>query len=130
MNRYLAAGIFIVLLTAVTLFVMPQTSKILLLKESYSIMGMGNKEGIILRLIVLVAGMISTFFLFSIMNNKETFLIKIGRNLLSVYVLHFYFVMGFTVYFKVFRSELCIPQLSSHYNLCNLNDGCGKIYFI
>lgn len=93
-NRYLAAGIFIILLIAITLFIMPQTAKILYLKDSYLIMGMGNKKGIILRFMVIFVGMISTVLLFNIMTSKKTFLTKIGRNSLPVYVLHFYFILS------------------------------------
>ena len=91
-NKYLAAGSFMVLLVGATLFLLPLTTKILFLRDSYHVMGMGNLEGIALRLIVMVVGMVSTILLFNFMTSKETVLTKVGRNSLSVYVLHFYFI--------------------------------------
>jgi len=91
-NKYLAAGSFVALLVGATLFLLPQTTKILFLRDSYHAMGMGNLEGIILRLIVMVVGMASAILLFNFMTSKETVLTKVGRNSLSVYVLQFYFI--------------------------------------
>ncbi|MCZ3367110.1 MULTISPECIES: acyltransferase family protein [Methanobacterium] len=91
-NKYLAAGSFMVLLVGATLFLIPLTTKILFLRDSYHVMGMGNLEGIALRLIVMVVGMVSTILLFNFMTSKETVLTKVGRNSLSVYVLQFYFI--------------------------------------
>ena len=91
-NKYLATGMFTVLLVGATLFLVPLTTKILFLKDSYHAMGMGSLEGIILRLIVMAVGMISAVLLFYIMTSKETILTKVGRNSLSVYVLQFYFI--------------------------------------
>ncbi|MEN6291512.1 MAG: acyltransferase family protein, partial [Methanobacterium sp.] len=91
-NKYLAAGSFMVLLVVATLFLMPQTAKILFLRDSYHVMGIGNLKGIALRLIVMAVGMVSTILLFNFMTSKETVLTKVGRNSLSVYVLQFYFI--------------------------------------
>jgi len=96
-NKYLAGGILIVLLTAVTFLVKPYTANILELKLSYSALHLGNLEGIILRFIVMVVGMISVVLLFNIMTSKETFLTKIGRNSLPVYVLQFYFIFNLPI---------------------------------
>lgn len=91
-NKYLAAGSFVVLLVGATLVLMPLTAKILFLRDSYHAMGMGNVEGIILRLVVMAVGMASAILLFNFMTSKETVLTKIGRNSLPVYVLQFYFI--------------------------------------
>ena len=91
-NKYLAAGSIMVLLVGATLFLLPQTTKILFLRDSYHASGMGNLEGIVFRLIVMAVGMVSTILLFNFMTSKETVLTKIGRNSLSVYVLQFYFI--------------------------------------
>ena len=90
-NKYLAGGALITLLTAATFFFKDHSDN-LMGKLSYADMHLGNLEGIFLRLIVMVIGMVSVILLFNIMTSKETVLTKIGRNSLSVYVLHFYFI--------------------------------------
>ena len=99
-NKYIAGGALITLLTTATLYFMPQKAKILYLKDAYSIMGMGNLEGMALRLIIIIIGMISAVLLFNIMTSKKTFLTKIGRNSLSVYILQFYFIFSLPIIIK------------------------------
>ena len=90
-NKYLAGGALITLLTVAT-FLFKDHSDNLMGKLSYADMHLGNLEGIFLRLIVMVIGMVSVILLFNIMTSKETVLTKIGSNSLPVYVLHFYFI--------------------------------------
>jgi fucose 4-O-acetylase-like acetyltransferase len=90
-NKYLAGGSLIILLTASTFF-FKHYSDNLVGKLSYSAMDLGNLEGMVLRLLAIAVGMISVILLFNIMTSKETVLTKVGRNSLSVYVLHFYFI--------------------------------------
>ena len=54
---------------------------------------MGNLKGMAIRLLILVVGMISVILLYNIMTSKKTFLTKIGKNSLPVYVLQFYFTL-------------------------------------
>lgn len=91
-NRYISLGVFIVLLTTATLFFVSKTNKFLMLKTSYVDMHIGNLEGIILRFMVMSVGILCCILLFNIMTSKETFLTKIGRNSLAIYILHLYFV--------------------------------------
>ncbi|MEN6291513.1 MAG: acyltransferase family protein [Methanobacterium sp.] len=90
-NKYLAGGSLIILLTASTFFFKCYSDN-LVGKLSYSAMDLGNLEGMVLRLLAIVVGMVSVILLFNIMTSKETVLTKVGRNSLSVYVLHFYFL--------------------------------------
>ena len=108
-NKYLSAGAFAILITAATLFFAFKTNGLLMLKTSYVDMHMGNIEGIILRLIVISVGILCCILLFNIMTSKKTFLTKMGRNSLAIYVLHLYFVsylpyivkyLGFNFLFK------------------------------
>jgi fucose 4-O-acetylase-like acetyltransferase len=99
-NKYLAGGALITLLTISTLYFMHHKAKLLYLKDSYSAMGMGNLEGMFLRLIIIAIGMISAVLLFNVMTSKETFLTKIGRNSLSVYILQFYFILSLPIILK------------------------------
>ncbi len=108
-NKYLSAGAFAILITAATLFFTFKTNGLLMLKTSYVDMHMGNMEGIILRLIVISVGILCCILLFNIMTSKKTFLTKMGRNSLAIYVLHLYFVsylpyivkyLGFNFLFK------------------------------
>ena len=111
-NKYLSAGIFVTLIATVTLLFVPKTIEILMLRASYTNMHMGNLEGIILRLIAIFVGIICCILLFNIMTSKETFLTKIGRNSLAIYVLHLYFVtylpvvMGYLGFDYVFESYI------------------------
>ena len=91
-NKYLAAGAFVALLISATLFFAPKTKELLLFRVSYVGMNIGNLEGIILRLIVISVGILCCIFLFNVMTSKKTFLTKMGRNSLAIYVLHLYFV--------------------------------------
>ena len=93
-NKYLAGGALIILLTASTFVLKPFTANILGLKLSYYDMHLGNLEGIVLRLMVMFVGMVSVVLLFNVMTSKETFLTRIGRNSLPVYVLQFYFIFS------------------------------------
>lgn len=99
-NKYMAGGILIVLLTAATFVIKPLTANVLGLKLSYSAIHLGNLEGMVLRLMVMFVGMISVVLLFNIMTSKETFLTKIGRNSLPVYVLQFYFIFSLPTIFN------------------------------
>lgn len=72
-------------------------TSILGLKLSYHAMHMGNLKGIVLRLVVLSVMMSSVILIYNMMTSKETFLTKIGRNSLSVYVLQFYAIWGFPI---------------------------------
>ena len=96
-NKYLALGILVPILTATTFLIMPYMTSILGLKLSYHAMHMGNLKGIMLRLIVLSVMMSSVILIYNMMTSKETFLTKIGRNSLSVYVLQFYAIWGFPI---------------------------------
>jgi len=96
-NKYLALGILVPILTATTFLIMPYMTSILGLKLSYHAMHMGNLKGIILRLVVLSVMMSSVILIYNMMTSKETFLTKIGRNSLSVYVLQFYAIWGFPI---------------------------------
>ena len=99
-NKYLSAGIFVVLLASATLFFMYKTNELLMLRASYVDMHMGNLEGIILRLIVIFIGIICCILLFNVMTSKKTFLAKMGQNSLAIYVLHLYFVSYLPYIFK------------------------------
>lgn len=92
LNKYAAAGILLTMLTATTLYLMPITTNVLFFKRSYHSMHLESLEGMIIRLLVMVVGIISVILLFNIMTSKKTFLTKIGRNSLAVYVLQFYFI--------------------------------------
>ncbi|GAB4318026.1 MAG: hypothetical protein Kow0019_19410 [Methanobacteriaceae archaeon] len=50
--------------------------------------------GMIIRLLILFVEMVGVILLFNMMTSKKTFLTRIGKNSLPVYVLHFYFVMA------------------------------------
>lgn len=118
-NKYLSAGIFVALITMATLFFVFKTNKLLMLKTSYVDMHMGNLEGVILRLIVISVGILCCILLFNIMTSKKTFLTKMGRNSLAIYVLHLYFVSYLPYIFKylgynfLFKSYVfCVVYIS------------------
>jgi len=96
-NPYLSLAILIPMLTATTLLIMPYMTSILGLKLSYHSMHMGNLKGIILRTVVLAVMMTSVILINNLMTSKKSFLTRIGRNSLSVYVLQFYAIWGFPV---------------------------------
>ncbi len=121
-NKYLSAGVFVALLASATLFFAPKTGKLLLLRDSYVNMHMGNLEGIILRLMVISVGILCCILLFNIMTSKKTFLTKMGRNSLAIYILHLYFVtylpelmryLGFNFVFKSYLFSLIYVILGS-----------------
>ena len=96
-NKYVASGALIALLIPVTFLVKIYTAYVLTFKPSYSAMHLGTLEGVVLRLIVMVVGMISVILLFNIMTSRKTFLTKIGRNSLAVYILQFYFIFNLPI---------------------------------
>lgn len=125
-NKYLSAGALIVVLTAATLFFVSKTNSLLMLKNSYVDMHMGNLEGIALRLIVIFVGIICCILLFNIMTSKRTFLTKTGQNSLAIYVLHLYFVtylpyilkyLGFNFIFKSYILSILYVTLGATFVL-------------
>ena len=92
-NKYLSLGILITILTATTFCLIPYKINVLILKYSYLDLDMGNLKGMAIRLLILVVGMISVILLYNIMTSQKTFLTKIGKNSLPVYVLQFYFTL-------------------------------------
>jgi len=63
-----------------------------LFELSYHEMKLGNIVGMLMRLFIISAGLIIVMLLTYLMSNKKTFLTKIGRNSLTIYILHFYFL--------------------------------------
>jgi len=93
-NKYLATCLFFTLLTVSALFLMPMSYRVIFFKYSYHAMDMKNLIGMIIRLLILFVEMVGVILLFNMMTSKKTFLTRIGKNSLPVYVLHFYFVMA------------------------------------
>lgn len=91
-KRSYALLILIPLLIGATLLYLPFNSTILIIKYSYASLHMGNIKGTILRLLFILISMIIIILLNNIMTHKKTFLTKIGKNSMSVYILQFYFV--------------------------------------
>lgn len=120
-NKYLSAGVFVALITTTTLFFVFKSNKLMMLKTSYVDMHMGNAEGIILRLIVISVGILCCILLFNIMTSKKTFLTKMGRNSLAIYVLHLYFVSYLPYIFKY----LGFNFLFKNYIFCVVYIGLG-----
>ena len=125
-NKYLSAGVFVALLVSATLFFVPKTTELLMLRASYVNMHIGNLEGVILRLIIIFLGIACCILLFNIMTSKKTFLTKVGRNSLSIYVLHLYFVvylpeiikyLGFNFVFKSYILSILYVTLGATFVL-------------
>jgi fucose 4-O-acetylase-like acetyltransferase len=121
-NKYLSAGVFVTLIVSATLFLSPKTIELLMLRTSYSQMHMGNLEGIILRLLIIFLGIACCVLLFNIMTSKQTFLTKMGRNSLAIYILHLYFVtylpeliryLGFSFVFKSYIFSILYVALGT-----------------
>ena len=93
-NKYLATCVFFALLTVTAFFLMPMTYRVFFFKYSYHAMDMRNLTGMVIRLLVLLVEMAGVMLLFNMMTAKRTFLTRIGKNSLPVYVLHFYFVLA------------------------------------
>ncbi|PAV06309.1 acyltransferase family protein [Methanobacterium bryantii] len=120
-NKYLSTGAFVALITTATLFFVFKSNKLMMLKTSYVDMHMGNAEGIILRLIVISVGILCCILLFNIMTSKKTFLTKMGRNSLAIYILHLYFVS----YLPDIFNYLGYNFLFKSYTFCVVYVGLG-----
>ncbi|MDR2967421.1 MAG: acyltransferase family protein [Methanobacteriaceae archaeon] len=75
-------------------------------KKSYVALGLSRKIGILMRLF----GIVSTIFVIILINylmpNKQSFLTKLGRSSLYIYVFHFYFTESMK---KILKSDLGSP---------------------
>lgn len=115
MKKSYAVLILIPLLIGATLLYLPFNSTILILKYAYASLHMGNLKGMVFRLLFILISMIIIILLHNIMTSKKTFLTKVGKNSMSVYILQFYFVftipdiMNYLGFNYVFNSTiLCI----------------------
>ncbi|MBZ9570432.1 acyltransferase family protein [Methanobrevibacter sp. TMH8] len=77
---------------------------------SYMGLHQGIKYGMLKRLFVISAGIIITFLITLLMTDKKSFLTKIGRNSLAIYLLHFYLI----VFSNMFITKTHIGHLISH----------------
>ncbi|MDO8870919.1 MAG: acyltransferase family protein [Methanobacteriaceae archaeon] len=92
-NIYVAVIGFIVSLS-IFAFAIQNHGAIMSFKRSYSELGLSDPKGILLTLFVLIASMVVLTLLYSFMTSNKTFLTKIGKNSLVVYVFHFYIFLS------------------------------------
>lgn len=92
-NIYIALIGFIVSLS-IFAFVIQNHGAVMSFKRSYSELGLSDPKGILLTLFVLIASMVVLTLLYYFMTSKKTFLTKIGKNSLVVYVFHFYIFLS------------------------------------
>ncbi|MBZ9570433.1 acyltransferase family protein [Methanobrevibacter sp. TMH8] len=78
-----------------------------LFELSYHEMHLKNIVGMAMRLFIISAGLIIVLLLTYVMTNKKTFLTKLGRNSLAIYILHFYFLK----FSQMFISKTSIGHL-------------------
>lgn len=107
LNKYLAMGVLVPLLLVASVCLIPYSTKVVVMNYAYHCLGMGNIKGIIMRLGIICVSMISVILLCNIMTGKKTFLTKIGRNSLTVYVLQFYLIV-------------LIPEILNYFGLKDL----------
>lgn len=92
-NAYVALIGFLISLT-VFAFVIQNHGAIMSFKRPYSELGLSDPKGILLTLFVLIASMVVLTLLYYAMTSQKTFLTKIGKNSLVVYVFHFYIFLS------------------------------------
>jgi fucose 4-O-acetylase-like acetyltransferase len=80
----------------------------------------GFFEGIVIRFILIVLSLVVTVLLVYLARNKITFLTKIGRNSLAVYILGFYFIIFFHYFFNKVGLSIVLNDfvLSALYIIC------------
>lgn len=86
--------VFVVLIgILILLFILYQDVpvKFLQYKASYNSFDYGKKIGMLMRLFVILSSIAVVIIISYLIPNKKTFLTKLGRNSLSIYILHFYF---------------------------------------
>lgn len=77
---------------------------------SYMALHQGIKYGMLKRLFVILSGIIITLLLTLVMTNKKSFLTKLGRNSLAIYLLHPYLI----VFSNAFITKTSIGHLISN----------------
>ncbi len=97
--KLITFGILVLLLVSLTFVFRTYPSGFFSFELSYSQLDLGNKIGMLMRLLVLIASLFAVILMNYLMTDKETFLTKIGKNSLAVYVLHFYFTRILDIYF-------------------------------
>ncbi|MEA4957118.1 hypothetical protein SDC9_17011 [bioreactor metagenome] len=97
--KLITFGILALLLISLTFVFRTYPSGFFSFELSYSQLDLGNKIGMLMRLLVLLASLFAVILMNYLMTDKETFLTKIGKNSLAVYVLHFYFTRILDIYF-------------------------------
>lgn len=98
-NKTMTLGILFLLLITATFLFRQYPSGFFSFELSYSQLDLGNKIGILMRLAALFASLLAVILLNYLMTNDETFLTKLGKNSLAIYVLHFYFTRILDIYF-------------------------------
>ncbi|KZX16033.1 acyltransferase family protein [Methanobrevibacter cuticularis] len=106
-NKKLILLFLILCLLAVTYLTNGFSHQNFIFELSYHEMDLGNTIGMLMRLFIISAGLIITLLLTYLMTNKKTFLTKIGRNSLAIYILHFYFIK----FSQIFISKTSIGNL-------------------
>ncbi|MDI6644788.1 MAG: acyltransferase family protein [Methanobacteriaceae archaeon] len=91
-NKYISLAILIILLAVSVLFFASQKAAILAFTWPFNEVGVGNLKGMILLIIAYISRMSIILILFFLMTRKRTLFTKIGKNSLSIYVFHFYFL--------------------------------------
>ncbi|MDR0911037.1 MAG: acyltransferase family protein [Methanobrevibacter sp.] len=106
-NKYVLLIIFIIILAIMSIIFTNWDLQIFQLKSSYESLDLRILPGIIMRFLVIIAGIILIFLLNYLMPNKKTFLTKIGINSLALYIFHFYLI-------KIFAKILFIYDYNGH----------------
>lgn len=92
-NNKVAFCLLIISLIICVLIAYTTSSVSIELKSQYFFKSnIGVIEEIIKRFLIIIMGIIVTLLLNKLMTNKKTFLTKIGRNSMAIYLLHVYFI--------------------------------------